>query len=83
MKSYRDYRAQDSSDHHCGIISDGNHTIEFPWEKEKENYKADLLIWDIENLNNINLIGEYLGENNLAHNVHIKENFVYISHSSF
>ena len=31
-------------------------------------------------MQNIELKGEYLGENMLAHNVHIKENLVYISH---
>ena len=37
-------------------------------------------IWDIQDLDNINLVGEYLGENSLAHNVHVKGDFVYISH---
>ena len=37
-------------------------------------------IWDIQNLNNINIVSEYLGENALAHIVHIKNNFLYISH---
>ena len=37
-------------------------------------------IWDIQDLGNINLIGEYLGENNLAHNAHVKDDLVYISH---
>jgi len=46
----------------------------------EETEDMTIKIWDIEDYNNINLIGEYLGENNLAHNVHIKENFVYISH---
>ena len=37
-------------------------------------------IWDIQDLDNINLSGEYLGENNLAHNVHVKDDFLYLSH---
>ena len=46
----------------------------------EETENKTIKIWDISNLNNINLLGEYLGENNLAHNVHIKDNLVYISH---
>ena len=46
----------------------------------EETENKTIKIWDISNLNDINLLGEYLGENNLAHNVHIKDNLVYISH---
>ncbi len=37
-------------------------------------------MWDIQNMENVSLVGEYLGENNLAHNTHIRGNFAYISH---
>ena len=37
-------------------------------------------VWDIRDLTNINLVGEYLGDNQLAHNVHVKGRFAYISH---
>ena len=46
----------------------------------EETENMTIKIWDISNFNNIHLLGEYLGENSLAHNVHIKDNFVYISH---
>ncbi len=46
----------------------------------EETDNMTVKIWDITNFNNIYLLGEYLGENNLAHNVHIKNNFLYISH---
>ena len=26
------------------------------------------------------MVGEYLGENSLAHNVHVKDDFLYVSH---
>ena len=37
-------------------------------------------IWDIRDFSNVNLLGEYLGPNKLAHSVHILENFAFISH---
>jgi choice-of-anchor B domain-containing protein len=37
-------------------------------------------IWDIQNLDNISLISEYLGGSKLAHNAYFKEDFVYIAH---
>ena len=46
----------------------------------EETVGKTVKVWDISNLNNIELKGEYLGENQLAHNVHIKDNLVYISH---
>lgn len=36
--------------------------------------------WDLENLNDIKMVSEYLGPSKLAHNTHIKGNFAYISH---
>ena len=46
----------------------------------EETENMSIKIWDIADLNNITLLSEYLGENHLAHNVHIKNNFLYISH---
>ncbi|HXH73457.1 MAG TPA: choice-of-anchor B family protein [Bacteriovoracaceae bacterium] len=37
-------------------------------------------IWDISDLNNINLLGEYLGPNGMAHNAFILNNKAYLSH---
>ena len=46
----------------------------------EETENKTIKIWDISDLTNINLLSQYLGENNLAHNAHIKNNHVYISH---
>jgi len=61
--------------HNAWLNNDGNILIT---TEETEN--KTIKIWDISNFNNINLLGEYLGENNLAHNVHIKNDLLYISH---
>ncbi|MFQ6607899.1 MAG: choice-of-anchor B family protein [Fidelibacterota bacterium] len=37
-------------------------------------------MWDIHDLDNVEVVGEYLGVNSLAHNVHIMGDSVYISH---
>ncbi len=37
-------------------------------------------IWDISDLNNITLVGEYLGPSNLAHNAHFKGDTLYLAH---
>jgi len=46
----------------------------------EETVNKTLKMWDIQNMNNVSLLGEYLGENNLAHNSHIRGNYAYISH---
>ena len=46
----------------------------------EETVNKTLKMWDIQNMDNVTLLGEYLGENNLAHNTHIRGNFAYISH---
>ena len=46
----------------------------------EETQNQTIKIWDVSDFNNISFAGEYLGENGLAHNVHIKENHAYISH---
>jgi len=46
----------------------------------EETVNKTIKMWDIQNINNVTLLGEYLGENNLAHNTHIRGNFAYISH---
>jgi choice-of-anchor B domain-containing protein len=37
-------------------------------------------MWDIQNINNISLLGQYLGGSQLAHNAYIKRDYAYISH---
>ena len=46
----------------------------------EETQNKTIKIWDLSNLSDITLVGEYLGENGLAHNVHIKGNHAFISH---
>ena len=61
--------------HNVWLNTAGTHLI-----TTEETVGMTVKIWDIQDLSNINLIGEYLGENNLAHNVHVKDDFVYVSH---
>ena len=61
--------------HNAWLNDAGTHLI----TTEETNNKT-VKIWDISNLNDISLSGEYLGENNLAHNVHVLNDLLYISH---
>ena len=61
--------------HNAWLNDMGTHLI----TTEETNNKT-VKIWDIRDLNNIILSGEYLGENNLAHNVHVFNDLLYISH---
>lgn len=49
---------------------------------EEEPHKT-VKVWDISDKSNISLLGEYLGGNNLAHNVILKGNRLYISHYTY
>ena len=61
--------------HNAWLNDAGTHLI-----TTEETDLMTIKIWDIENLENINLVGEYLGENNLAHNVHVLNDQLIISH---
>ena len=37
-------------------------------------------IWNIENLDSIKVVGEYLAPNNMAHNAHVENDTLYLSH---
>jgi len=63
--------------HNAWLNDQGSHLIT---TEETEN--KTIKIWDISDLNNITLEGEYLGENGLAHNVHVMNDLLYISHYS-
>ncbi|MEM1044043.1 MAG: choice-of-anchor B family protein [Bacteroidota bacterium] len=39
-------------------------------------------VWDISDLDDVELVGEYLGENGLAHNAHVMGDLVVLSHYS-
>ena len=61
--------------HNAWLNESGTHLV-----TGEETVGMTVKIWDIQDLDNINLVGEYLGENSLAHNVHVKGDFIYISH---
>ncbi|MGH8015801.1 MAG: LVIVD repeat-containing protein, partial [Candidatus Zixiibacteriota bacterium] len=46
----------------------------------EETVGKTIKIWNIEDLQNIELVGEYIGPNLFAHNVHVLGDYVYISH---
>ena len=61
--------------HNAWLNESGTHLI-----TTEETQNITIKVWDISDLDNIFLTGEYIGENGLAHNVHILNNHVYISH---
>ena len=61
--------------HNAWLNDSGTHLI-----TTEETQNKTVKIWDIRDLNNIVLVGEYIGENGLAHNVHIDGNHAFISH---
>ena len=63
--------------HNAWLNDSGTHLV-----TTEETVSKTVKIWDISDFNNITLAGEYLGQNGLAHNVHVKDNLVYISHYS-
>ena len=46
----------------------------------EETPNKTVKMWDIRDYDDIELVGEYLGESKLAHNVHIKDDLAFISH---
>jgi uncharacterized Fe-S cluster protein YjdI len=46
----------------------------------EETVGKTIKVWNIEDLQNISLVGEYIGPNQFAHNVHVLGDYVYISH---
>ena len=63
--------------HNAWLNDSGTHIV-----TTEETVNKTVKIWNLSNINNITLAGEYLGENGLAHNVHVKNDLVYISHYS-
>ena len=61
--------------HNAWLNDSGTHLI-----TTEETSGITVKVWNVTDLNNINLISEYLGENNLAHNVHVKNDQLFISH---
>jgi choice-of-anchor B domain-containing protein len=61
--------------HNIWPAEDGKHVV-----TTEETIGNAVKVWNIEDYNDIQLVGEFLGSSQLAHNVHVKGNFVYVSH---
>ena len=61
--------------HNCWLDPSGNYLI-----TTEETIGKTVKYWDIRDLNDIKLVGEYLAPDNLAHNAHINGDYAYISH---
>ncbi len=61
--------------HNIWPTDDGSHVM-----TTEETTGKTVKMWNIEDMDNIEMVGEYLGVNNLAHNTHIMGDFAYISH---
>ena len=61
--------------HNAWLTDDG----EFVMTTE-ETPKKTIKMWDISNLNQVQMTSEYLAPNKLAHNTHIKGDYAYVSH---
>lgn len=48
----------------------------------EETSRKTMKLWDITDFENIEMVGEYLGASKLAHNIHIKGDFAFVSHYS-
>lgn len=61
--------------HNAWLTDDGNYLM-----TTEETTNKTVKLFDIQDLNNVFIIDEYLGPSNLAHNTHIKGDFAYLSH---
>jgi choice-of-anchor B domain-containing protein len=61
--------------HQVWVSEDNNYMI-----TTEETPDKTIKIWDLQNLDNIEMISEYLGENRFAHNAYIHNGYIYISH---
>ena len=61
--------------HNIWASDDGNFVM-----TTEETIFRTVKYWDISDLDNIHIRSEYLADNYIAHNTHIKGNFAYISH---
>ena len=61
--------------HNIWPTEDGNYVL-----TTEETNNRTVKFWDISDLNNVNLVAEYLAPNNLAHNVHVEGDYAFISH---
>ena len=63
--------------HNIWPTDDGTHIM-----TTEETTGKTVKMWNIEDMENIQLVGEYLGSNSYAHNTHIMGEFAYLSHYS-
>ena len=63
--------------HNIWPTDDGSHVM-----TTEETVDQTVKMWNIEDMENIQLVGEYLGSNGYAHSTHIMGDFAYISHYS-
>ena len=61
--------------HNIWPTDDGNYVL-----TTEETADRTVKVWDITDPDNVELVGEYLGENRLAHNVHIQGRYAFLSH---
>lgn len=61
--------------HNVWASADGHYAV-----TTEETADKTVKIWDIQNVDNINLLGEYLAPGRLAHNVHVQGQYLVISH---
>ena len=61
--------------HHVWVTEDNNYMV-----TTEETPAKTVKVWDIQDINNILLVSEYLGGNLLAHNAYFEGDLVYISH---
>jgi choice-of-anchor B domain-containing protein len=61
--------------HNTWLSDDGNFLM-----STEETPGKTVKYWNIQNLDNASIADTYLGQNNLAHNAHIKGNYAYLSH---
>ncbi len=61
--------------HNIWPTEDGRYVV-----TTEETPGKTIKVWNIENLGNVNLVAEYLGSSQLAHNVQIRGDIAYVSH---
>lgn len=64
--------------HNAWLTDDGRYMM-----TTEETTNKTVKMWDIQDMNNVSLVGEYLAANNLAHNTHIMGNLAIISHYAY
>lgn len=61
--------------HNIWPTADGNYVV-----TTEETFAKTVKVWDIHDLFGVRVVAEYLGPSQLAHNAHIQDDILYISH---